>query len=331
MRRAIVLTSGGLDSILTLHILQKQGVEPIGLHFRSWFLVRKFRDFDPFPQEEKVRGFTILNRDVSEEYTPLLLHPQFGQGSGANPCVDCKLLFLKKAKKLMDEMGASFVATGEVLGQRPMSQRPEVLKLLEKRSGLEGYLLRPLSARLLPPTIPEELSWVERKNLYDFSGRGRGRQMKLATEFGISEYPSPAGGCLLAEPNFGRHFSELMSHSHDVQTRDLFMLKYGRHFRISDHCKLVVGKNQEECEYLKRVDWGNVTIDVINPTGPFSRMEWDGEAGHLQTAIEIIARYSVPGPEERKVELNVRRGEKEEVKFYSGTPNIGSIEGMLIR
>jgi tRNA U34 2-thiouridine synthase MnmA/TrmU len=140
MRRAIVLTSGGLDSMLTLHILQKQGVKPSGLHFRSWFLVRKFRDFDSFPQEAKVWGFTILNRDVSEEYTPLLLYTQFGHGSGANPCVDCKLLFLKKAKKLMNEIGASFVATGEVLGQRPMSQRPEVMKLLEKRSGLEGYL-----------------------------------------------------------------------------------------------------------------------------------------------------------------------------------------------
>ena len=331
MKRAVVLNSGGLDSLLTLHILQRHGVEPIGLHFRSWFLLPKFRDFEAFHSEEEVGGFTILNRDISEEYTPLLLHPKFGHGSGANPCIDCKLLFLKEARKLMKDIGASFVATGEVIGQRPMSQRPEVMRLLEKQSGLEGYLLRPLSARLLSPTIPEELGWVERTKLYDFSGRSRGRQMKLAAALGITEYPSPAGGCLLAEPNFGRRFSDLISHSQQIETTDLFILKYGRHFRISDHCKLVMGKNQEECEYLKRVEWGNATIDVINPTGPFSRMNWDGDEEHLQTAIEIIARYTSPGTEIREVELVVRVEEKNKLKIYRGMPNNKNSDRMLIR
>jgi len=331
MKRAVVLSSGGLDSLLTLHILRKQGVEPIGLHFRSWFLLPKFRDFEAYPSEEKIDGFTVMNRDISEEYTSLLLHPQFGHGSGANPCIDCKLLFLNKARKLMKEIGASFVATGEVIGQRPMSQRPEIMKLLEQRSGLKGYLLRPLSARLLSPTIPEELGWVERTKLFDFSGRSRGRQMKLAAQFGITEYPSPAGGCLLAEPNFGRRFSDLVSHAKQVETSDLFILKYGRHFRISDHCKLVVGKNQEECEYLNRVKWGNVTIDVTKPTGPFSRMYWDGVEEHLQTAVEIIARYTLPDAGMGEMELIVGTEEKDEVMIFRGSPNKKNSDSMLIR
>ena len=331
MRKAIVLTSGGLDSTLTLHILRMQGVEPIGLHFRSWFLVRKFRDFDTFPEEENRGGFTIINRIVPEEYIDTLLHPRFGYGSGANPCVDCKLLFLQKARELLDERGASFVATGEVIGQRPMSQRPTVMKLLEKRSGLEGYLLRPLSARLLPPTIPEELGWIDRNRLFDMSGRSRKPQMELARRFGIGEYTTPAGGCLLAEPNFGRRFSELVSHTDEIKVFDLLMLKYGRHFRIADHCKLVVGKNQEECEYLKRLDWGNVSIEAVNPVGPFSRMKWDGEPENLHTALEVVARYSVTGTGERIVELHVIKDGEDGLITYRGVPDIEKIHSMLIR
>ena len=224
MRKAIVLFSGGLDSLLTLHILREQGIEPIGLHFRSWFLVPKFRDFDDFPEQETAYGFTIVNRDVSEQYTPLLLHPQFGHGSAANPCIDCKLFFMTEARKLMNEIGASFVATGEVMGQRPMSQRPEIMRMLEKRSGLKHYLLRPLSAKLLSPTIPEELGWIERDALYDFSGRSRSRQMKLAARFGITQYPSPAGGCLLAEPNFGKRYADLVSHSTSLDMQSFPLL-----------------------------------------------------------------------------------------------------------
>jgi hypothetical protein len=331
MRKAIVLSSGGLDSLLTLHVLREQGIEPIGLHFRGWFLVPKFRDFDDFPDQETINGFTIVNRDVSEQYTPLLLHPQFGHGSAANPCIDCKLFFMTEARKLMYEIGASFVATGEVMGQRPMSQRPEIMRMLEQRSGLEGYLLRPLSAKLLSPTIPEELGWVERKSLYDFSGRGRSRQMKLADRFGITQYPSPAGGCLLAEPNFGRRYSDLVSHSASNDMQDLFMLKYGRHFRIADRCKLVVGKNQEECEYLKRIQWGNVTIEARRPVGPFSRMLWDGVEEHLQTAAEIVARYTLTDSAAGEVAMIVGIEGEERMILYKGEPNKKKCETMLIR
>ena len=155
--------------------------------------------------------------------------------------------------------------------------------------------------------------------------------MKLAVQFGITEYPSPAGGCLLAEPNFGRRFSDLVSHTPQVETPDLFILKYGRHFRISEHCKLVVGKNQEECEYLKQVKWGNVTIDVAKPTGPFSRMYWDGNEEHLQTAVEIIARYTLTGVETGQMEVIIGFDDKEKIIRYKGEPNKKKSDSMLIR
>ena len=330
MRKAIVLFSEGLDSLLTLAILKRQGIEPIALHFRGWFLGPKFRDFDAFPEEENRAGITIVHQDISREYTRVLLHARFGRGKGANPCVDCKLFFLVKARELMEERGASFVATGEVCGQRPMSQRPQIMDLLEKRSGLQGYLLRPLSARLLPPTIPEELGWIEREGLYDIQGRSRKRQLQLAQEFGIQEYPSPAGGCLLADPNYGRRFQDLINHKDDPQFHDLIILKYGRHLRIGERCKLVVGKNQTENQYLERLEWGNVSIDAINPAGPFSRLEWDGKKEHLLTALEVIARYCSSELGERTVKFAVRKEGREEVMMYSGIPDREKIEGMLI-
>jgi tRNA U34 2-thiouridine synthase MnmA/TrmU len=331
MRKAVVLYSGGLDSRLTLEILKRHGVEPIGLKFRGWFLVRKYRELDEYPPEEQTHGFTIVNRDISEEYTDLLLHPRFGRGSGANPCVDCKLLFLIKARELMEERGASFVATGEVLGQRPMSQRLDVMKMLEKRSGLDNYLLRPLSARLLAPTVPEELGWVDRERLYDIRGRSRKRQMHLARSFGIDEYLSPAGGCLLAEPNYGRRFADLIRHSEDLRTEDMIVLKYGRHVRLGPHCKMVIGKNQEENEYLEKLRWGNVTIDVLEPRGPYSRMSWDGSQKSLDTALEVIARYCSIEPGERTITFSIGREGRTEVVRYRGTPDYDKVEEMLIR
>jgi hypothetical protein len=155
--------------------------------------------------------------------------------------------------------------------------------------------------------------------------------MKLAAQFGITSYPNPAGGCLLAEPNFGRRFSDLVSHLEEFNMNDLLMLKYGRHFRIADHCKLVVGKNQEECEYLKRIPWGNVTIDVRRPTGPFARMKCDETEEYLQTAIEIVARYTSSDTEFREVELNIGTEEKNELKLYRGIPNNKNSDRMLIR
>jgi tRNA U34 2-thiouridine synthase MnmA/TrmU len=331
MRKAVVLTSAGLDSTLTIAILKDQGIEPVGLHFRAWFLVPKFRDFEDYPAVQRSMGCIIHYLDISEEYRSILLNPRYGRGSGANPCIDCKLLFLIKARELMREENASFVATGEVLGQRPMSQRQQIMRMLENRSGLEGYLLRPLSAKLLPPTIPEELGWVDRERLYDIQGRSRKRQMQLAHEYGIGEYPSPAGGCLLAEPNFGRRLADLMKYKSSPTTTDLLLLKYGRHFRISENCKLVVGKNQDENGYIERIDWGNVLITPQSTVGPLSRMVWDGNREHLMTALEITARYCSAGSEEAGIVFLVEFGDRQELITYSCRPDSVRIGEMMIR
>jgi tRNA-specific 2-thiouridylase len=331
MRKAVVLTSGGLDSLLTLTILSRQGIEPIGLHFRGWFLVPKYRDFEPFSGEVRERGFTILQRDISREYTNILLHPRFGRGSGANPCVDCKLFFLLKARDVMFERGASFVSTGEVLGQRPMSQQRQTLELLEKRSGLKGYLLRPLTAKLLPPTIPEELGWVDRQVLYGIQGRSRKTQMQLAKDFGIHEYPLPAGGCLLAEQSYGRRFQDLIDHVPEPSGDDLLVLKYGRHFRIGEGCKLVLGKNEVENRYLEGIPWGSVTLSPISPKGPFARMTWDGCPENLRNALEVVARYCSTKQNKRMVRFLARYENREEEIVFSGIPDRDKIRGMLIR
>jgi len=317
MRKVIVLTSGGLDSTLAVEILKREGLEVTGLHCYSWFTLPKFGDLKSFPVRDTARGLSLIHIDVSPEHTDAILHPHFGYGSSVNPCIDCKLLFLRKARELMESHDADFVATGEVLGQRPMTQRPDVMRMLEKKSGLAGILLRPLSARLLQPTIPEREGWVNREHLFDISGRGRKRQMALAKQFGIEEYPSPAGGCRVTEKNFKVRFDDLLSHTRNVDITDLVILKYGRHFRITDSCKLVVGKNQQENEFLENIAWGNVALRVVEPAGPYSLMKWDSRESSLSTALEIISRYCIHKSVDGRVLFKVRFGTKEEEYEYS--------------
>ncbi len=331
MRKVIVLTSGGLDSSLAVEILKREGLEVTGLHYYSWFTLPKFEDLKSFPVRDNTRGVPLLHIDVSPEHTDAILHPHFGYGSSVNPCIDCKLLFFRKARELMESHGADFVATGEVLGQRPMTQRPDVMMMLEKKSGLAGILLRPLSARLLQSTIPEREGWVQREHLFDISGRGRKRQMALAKQFGIEEYPSPAGGCRVTEKNFKVRFDDLVSHSNDVGISDLVILKYGRHFRISDSCKLIVGKNQQENEFLEKLTWGNVTLRVVEPAGPYALLQWDERQSNLSTALEIIARYCIHKSVEGRVLFKLMFGRAEEEYEYRGSPDTARIETLIIR
>jgi len=331
MKKVIVLTSGGLDSTLAVEIMKREGLEVIGLHCYSWFTLQKFKDFQSFPAQDTKGDVPLVHIDVSPEHTDAILHPHFGYGNSVNPCIDCKLLFFLKARELMESQGADFVATGEVLGQRPMTQRPDVMRMLEKKSGLAGILLRPLSARLLPPTIPEREGWLQRKNMFDISGRGRKRQMALAKQFGIEEYPSPAGGCRVTEKNFKVRFDDLVSHTDNVGIFDLVILKYGRHFRISDSCKLVVGKNQQENEFLENLTWGNVALTVVQPVGPFSLMRWDQSQTSLSTAIEIIARYCIHKSVDGRVLFKLMFGREEEEREYRGIPDTARIEALIIR
>jgi len=336
-RKVLVLTSGGLDSLLTLKIMGNEGLDVTGVHFFSWFNMPKYRLPGDFKKKDEILGFPLLNVDISEEYTDVLLRPRYGYGSGVNPCIDCKILFFKKAWELAGEKGGDFVASGEVVGQRPMSQKKNIMRLIEKKSGLEGYLLRPLSARVLQPTVPETEGWVNRENLYAISGRGRKAQMEMAARLGIGEYPSPAGGCILTEKGFKVRFRDLVEHTDEPGVNDFFILRYGRHFRLSEGCKLVVGRNRTENDFIRRLGWGNLKIDVHDVPGPYSVMMWDGATGTIRKALRIIARYSDAASSASKkkkddaVGFEIDFGTKRRVIVHRGRADDQEIQTAIIR
>lgn len=250
--KAVGLFSGGLDSILAVKLMLLQGIDVDVLQFRLGFEPLRIKRLKKH-QVQEVRkdeieqhlGVTIRQPDVREEFLDVLFHPRHGYGSAMNPCIDCKIFILRKAKEDMQAQGAQFVFTGEVLGQRPMSQHRQTLLQTEKASNLQGYLLRPLSAKLLEPTIPEQEGLVDRERLLDISGRGRKIQMEFAEQYGLP-HPQPAGGCLLTDQGFSARLRELMAHTsiEHITVEDIDLLKVGRHFRLADTLKVIVGRNQ---------------------------------------------------------------------------------------
>ncbi len=262
--------SGGLDSILSTRIMMEEGFDVMALHFYTGFNGEVRRDVKQGPSWKWTPAESVLNGaerlgirivalDVTDEFTGILLKPRYGYGSGANPCIDCRIFNLAKAREIMEAEGASFVFTGEVLGQRPMSQHKNALELVAKRSGLEGRLLRPLSAKTLPPTIPETEGIVNRDHLYGFHGRSRKPQMELAQKFGIDWYPNAGPGCILTDKAFTGKFDDLIEHSgsHEVNLRDLMSLKTGRHLRLDTGVKVIVGRIEEENDYLEDLPGGD--------------------------------------------------------------------------
>lgn len=252
--KAISLISGGLDSTLATKVVLDQGVEVIAANFSSPFCrcnrVDGCRHEAKFVSEELGIPLKVVN--ISKDFLEVLKSPKHGYGSHMNPCIDCRILMLKKAKELMQELGASFLITGEVVGQRPMSQRRETLRRIEKEAGLCGLILRPLSAKILDPTIPEEKGWVDRSKLLDISGRSRRVQMEMANDFHIKDYPCPAGGCLLTDPAFSKRVKDLVVHN-ELTLEDVNLLKHGRHFRLTEKARLVVGRNEQ----------GNKTLEAL--------------------------------------------------------------------
>ena len=249
--RAIVLISGGLDSSLAVKAIQNQGIEVLAINFLIPFLkydvTNSNNSFAKKITEQLGCEFKIIT--LTDDYLEMVKNPKYGYGKNFNPCIDCKILMLKQAKNIMADVGVSFIVTGEVLGQRPMSQHKQSLQRIEEESGLKGLLVRPLSALLLPPTIPQEKGWLKRKFLFDIQGRGRRRQIALAKEWGVEEYPWPGGGCLLTDPNFCRRLKDLLKYD-KLSTEGIELLKLGRHFRITPDFKLIVGRDKSENEKL---------------------------------------------------------------------------------
>jgi len=244
--KALALISGGLDSLLAAKLIAEQGCLVTGLHFKIPFckldIKKNFPDI----------GIKIMEVDLGREFLSLIQEPRYGFGANMNPCIDCKILMFSKAKELMAGLGARFIITGEVLGQRPMSQNKQALKLIKEKSGLDDLLLRPLSAQFFPPSLAEKEGWVRREKLLDFNGRLRTPQMQLAKDLGLTEYANPAGGCLLTDPCFSKRLIELLAHK-ELNLENLELLKVGRHFRIGNNARLVVGRNEGENKLLMQL------------------------------------------------------------------------------
>ncbi len=233
--------SGGLDSTLATKLVLDQGIEVIGLFLES-----------PFGCQEDVRkvadalGIPLKIVDKGKAYIDLIRNPKYGYGKNMNPCVDCRIYMFHLAKKVMDDLGADFIFTGEVLGQRPMSQRREAMDIIDRDSGMKGLVLRPLSAQHFPPTYPEIEGWVSREKLLNISGRGRVEQLQWAKDLDLKEYSAPAGGCLLTDKNFSKRLSNFFEHNADPTMAEARLLRYGRHFDLADGAHVVIGRDQEE-------------------------------------------------------------------------------------
>lgn len=296
MPKAIALLSGGLDSTLAILVMVKQGIEITAVtflnHFGCDFSDRSSCSKNPFPAAEQF-GFRVKLCHLSSQFLDIVKNPKFGHGKNMNPCIDCRILMLRESKELMGLTGADFVVTGEVVGQRPMSQKKNTLAMIDKEAGVKGYVLRPLSAKLMPVTVPEEKGLVRREMLYDFSGRSRKPQMALARELGLTDYPAPAGGCLLTEPNYSYRLRELLSHTPDPSLDDLRLLRLGRHFRFSPRCKAIVGRDEKENSALESFgDKESYLLWVEDAGSPTALLSGQGAGDFVPLAASICARYS---------------------------------------
>lgn len=307
MTKAIALLSGGLDSMLAVKVIQEQGIEVIGVVFVTPF----FSDKAARKAVEQM-GISLEVVDITEDYLAMLPNPKHGHGGNMNPCIDCHAMMMRKAGEMLENLGANFIITGEVLGERPMSQSPKGLDLVEADSGLQGYILRPLSAKLLEPTIPEKEGLVDRERLLDIHGRSRKRQFELAEYYGLKEYPTPAGGCLLTDPGFSKRLRELMQYPNEYQVSDLELLKVGRHFRAPSLHRIVVGRNKDENQIIKDLATEkDLLLQVAQYPGPITLIRGQGDRDTINLAASLTVRYS-DGKDKAGVQVKIQKNTGEE-------------------
>ena len=308
MPKALALVSGGLDSSLAVALIQDQGIPVHGLSFVSLFCAARSPDGRTLASIHSARqlGFPITVINNSREMLDMVKRPAYGRGKRMNPCIDCRIHTLTAARELMAEFGCDFVITGEVLGERPMSQRRQPMDMVRKRSGLGGLLLRPLSAKLLDPTIPEERGWVDRERLIAIEGRSRKPQMALAERFGIRDYPAPAGGCLLTDPGFSRRTADLLEHDPDATLNDVHLLKVGRRVRLRPEVECVVGRDERENHVIESYSLpGDALMEAAAFPGPLTLVRGAWDPADLRLAAAVTARYG-KGRNEKEVRVNWR-------------------------
>lgn len=293
--KAIALFSGGLDSTLAMKLIINQGIEVIACNISTGFGSTKDRREHMQNMCDQV-GAELRIIDIQEEYLEqVLFTPKYGYGKHFNPCIDCHAKMFEVAKRIMAEEGASFLISGEVLGQRPMSQNSESLQKVLDLSNCEGLLLRPMSAQALTPTIPEIEGWVDRSRLENIVGRNRERQMELAEEFGLRDYEAPGGGCLLTDEHFSRKIRDFIAHDKEFVKADIPTLKYGRQLRLPEGAKFIIGRNAEDNEKLEAIDnpkYTHITTDLV---GPHSLISANASENDKVLAAKLILAYCKPG------------------------------------
>jgi len=314
--------------MLAVKVMQEQGIEVEGVNFYTGFCVEghthAIREKDKH-KEKRNNALWVAERlgiklhiiDISEEYKDVVLNPKHGYGSNMNPCLDCKIfmvgkanLMLNKARELAADKGFDFIVTGEVMGQRPKSQRKQTLPMIGRESGAEDRLLRPLCAKHMPETLPEREGWVDRERLYDFHGRNRKPQMALAKQFGLDDYAQPAGGCcFLTDEGYSRKLVDLWQarDKRDYELDDIMLLKVGRHVRPRSHFKLIIGREAGENEFLEGYRYMFTSLHTVSHRGPLALIDGTLESAEdEQLAAAVVARYS-QGRNAEAVTLELRR------------------------
>lgn len=322
-RKAVSLISGGLDSMLATKVILEQGIHVEGLNFFTGFCVEGHTHAIRKHHKEKPKrnnalwvaeqlGIKLHIIDIVEEYKNVVLNPKHGYGAHMNPCMDCKIFMIRKAKQWIVENNFDFIITGEVMGQRPNSQLKVKMPVIARESGADDLLLRPLCAKNLAPTLPEREGWVQREALHDFSGRSRKLQFALAKQFAIEEYAQPAGGCcFLTNEHYSGKLKDLWQHrgKRDYELDDIILLKVGRHIRPSESFKLIIGREEGENTFLEGYRNQYVNLQAISHDGPFVLIDGEASAEEIHLAARLVARFGAGRAADRvKVAVNTLDG-----------------------
>lgn len=293
MAKALALLSGGLDSTLAIRVIMEQGIEVVALNFVTVFCRCTSQGsckLEAVKVSEKF-GIPIKVINTTERFLELVKKPKFGYGKNMNPCIDCRINIFRAAGDYMREIGADFIITGEVLGQRPMSQRMDAMNIIDKEANLTGLVLRPLCAKHMPPTIPEKTGLVDRERLLQIKGRSRKDQIQLADVFQIKDYPCSAGGCLLTDPEFAHRMRDLVDNC-DADVNDVNLLKVGRHFRLDEATKIIVGRDDDENNRLESLaEEGDWLLRLVDMMGPLTLLRGDVTEEKIRIAAQLTARY----------------------------------------
>ena len=343
-RKAVALISGGLDSLLAVKLVQEQGIYVEGINFYTGFCVEGHTHAIRKKDQSKPKrnnalwsaeqlGIKLHIIDIIEEYKDIVFNPKYGYGANLNPCLDCKAFMVKKAREWMEENGFDFIITGEVVGQRPKSQRKETMPIIQKDSGIDDRLLRPLCAKNLPETMPEREGWVDREKLMGFSGRNRKPQIALAKQFGFEDFAQPAGGCcFLTDENYSVKLSDLWKSRGEktYELDDIMLLKVGRHIRPENNYKVIIAREEGETKYLQGYKKQYDSLRMTSHTGPMALLDGTPDDAQVNLAAAIVARYS-KGRDEPVVTLVYQKktGEQQELTVKPASPENVLPEWML--